>query len=923
MRASGAAAMLSGVVAGLARPGVDMRAFSPDQWRVLSPYLDQALDIAPEERAAWLGSIRAKNPVLATDLQTLLQEHGALGDEGFLETGATSLPSAAPVTGQTLGAYTLESPIGQGGMGTVWMARRSDGRFEGRAAMKFLNVALLGGGGEKRFRREGSFLARLAHPNIAHLIDAGVSAGGQPYLVLEYVEGHHIDVYCNEHALDVDARIRLFLDVIAAVAHAHANLIVHRDIKPSNVLVTGEGQVKLLDFGIAKLLEDETTEKAATALTGEGGRALTLAYAAPEQVTGTPVTTGTDVYALGVLFYVLATGKHPAESSLHSPADLMKAIVDTEPLRPSEIVAPADKLRRALRGDLDTIVAKAMKKNPAERYVSVTAFADDLRRYLQDQTISARPDTLAYRVAKFFRRNRLAASLAAVAFAAIIAGVVGTAIQARTARIERDFAFRQLSRAEAINDLNTFVLADAAPSAKSFVNELIGRAEEMVGRQQSPDDANQLEVRMSVGDQYRGLGEYAKAHRLLTEAYQRARALPDPAMRARTACALAQTLASESDVSGAEKLIQEGLGELPDETRFLLDRVGCLLRSSLVALKKATNSKDAVASAEAAQRALRQWPFPTGARELDTLTILATAYRHAGQVREALAAFEQASARLTALGYGETHRAQVLFNNWGTALLAWGRPLDAERVLHRAIAIGQDHRADLPAPLVVNYARSLKELGRFEEAADYADRAYSTAQKLGDNGALIESSLMRTGIYRSKGDLERTDQLLSETEPILRRTLRRGQHHAFASLALERGLTARARGDAQSALDFANQAMAIAEASLKESREALGLIPGFLVSRSEIELQLHQPDKAAEDARRALKMSLDVAQPGTLSSKVGRAHLALGRALEAQGQPQEARAAFRSAAEHLQSALGPDHLETRAAGKLAEPELQL
>jgi len=238
-----------------------MRAFSPDQWRVLSPYLDQALDIAPEERAAWLGSIRAQNPVLATDLQTLLQEHGALGDEGFLETGATSLPSAAPVTGQTLGAYTLESPIGQGGMGTVWMARRSDGRFEGRAAMKFLNVALLGGGGEKRFRREGSFLARLAHPNIAHLIDAGVSAGGQPYLVLEYVEGHHIDVYCNEHALDVDARIRLFLDVIAAVAHAHANLIVHRDIKPSNVLVTGEGQVKLLDFGIAKLLEDESTEK--------------------------------------------------------------------------------------------------------------------------------------------------------------------------------------------------------------------------------------------------------------------------------------------------------------------------------------------------------------------------------------------------------------------------------------------------------------------------------------------------------------------------------------------------------------------------------------------------------------------------------------------------------------------------------------
>jgi serine/threonine-protein kinase len=900
-----------------------MHAFSPDRWRVLSPYLDEALDIAPEERADWLESIRKQNPALATDLQTLLREHGALGDEGFLDAGAPTLPSSAPRAGQTLGAYTLESPIGQGGMGTVWAARRSDGRFEGRAAIKFLNVALLGGGGEQRFKREGSFLARLAHPNIAHLIDAGVSAGGQPYLVLEYVEGHHLDAYCSEHALDIDARIRLFLDVIAAVAHAHANLIVHRDIKPSNVLVTAEGQVKLLDFGIAKLLEDEAAENAATVLTREGGRALTLAYAAPEQVTGTPVTTGTDVYALGVLLYLLVSGKHPAESVLRSPADLMKAIVDTEPPRPSEVVASSDKLRRALRGDLDTIVAKALKKDPAERYVSVTAFADDLRRYLEHQTISARPDTLVYRVTKFVRRNRLAGALAAAAFIATVAGVVGTAIQARTARIERDFALRQLSRAEAINELNAFVLSDSAPSGKPFVNELVGRAEEMVRRQGNPNDLNQVELRLSVGGQYLTLAEYAKAHRLLTEAYQRARALPDPSTRARTACALAQALAREGDLPEAERLIQEGLGELPDEARFALDRVGCLLRGSEIAVKVG-HSKDAVARAEAAQRALSQSPFQSGARELDVLINLATGYRHAGQVREAIATFEQASARLTDLGYDQTLRAQVLFNNWGTGLLSWGRPLDSERVLRKAVAIGQDHRAgaDVPPPLLVNYARCLKELGRFDEAADYADRAYSTAQELGDKRAVIESLLMRTGIYRSQGDLERAAQLLSEAEPIFRRSLRPGQH-AFASLALERGLTAQARGDAQAALDFANQAVGILEASLKESREGLGLMPNFLVSRSEIELQLHDRDKAAEDARRALKMSLDAAQPGTLSSKVGRAYVALGRALEAHDQPKEARAALRSGVEHLQSALGSDHLETRAARKLAELEVKL
>src|SRR5215467_9598158 len=243
-----------------------MCAFSPDQWRVLSPYLDQAFDVSPEERPAWLESLRQENPALATDLEGLLREHDSLGDEGFLQTVVVKLPSTAPLTGQPIGAYTLEAPIGQGGMGTVWVARRSDGRFEGRAAVKFLNIALLGGASEVRFKREGSILARLAHPYIAHLIDAGVSATGQPYLILEYVEGSQIDKYCSEHARELPERIQLFLDVLAAVAHAHANLIIHRDIKPSNVLVTRDGRVKLLDFGIAKLLENDASSGAATVL---------------------------------------------------------------------------------------------------------------------------------------------------------------------------------------------------------------------------------------------------------------------------------------------------------------------------------------------------------------------------------------------------------------------------------------------------------------------------------------------------------------------------------------------------------------------------------------------------------------------------------------------------------------------------------
>src|SRR5712692_1772922 len=584
-----------------------MPAFSPEHWRVLSPYLDQALDISPEEREPWLALLREQNPALAAELQTLLKEHHALGDEGFLQSDAATLPSPAPLTGQTVGAYTLESPIGQGGMGTVWVARRSDSRFEGRAAVKFLNVAFLGGAGEERFKREGSFLARLAHPNIAHLIDAGVSASGQPYLVLEHVEGNQIDEYCNDHALDTEARIRLFLNVLAAVAHAHANLIVHRDIKPSNVLVTDDGQVKLLDFGIAKLLEDETPSGGATALTREGERALTLAYAAPEQVTGAPVTTGTDVFALGLLLYLLLAGKHPAESSLHSQAALIKAIVDTEPPRPSDVVAPTSKLRRTLRGDLDTIVAKALKKNPAERYESVTAFADDLRRYLRQQTISARPDTLAYRARKFVGRNRTAVALAGAALIATVAGVIGTMMQARTARIERDFALRQLSRAAAINDLNSIVLSDAAPSGKSFtVNDLLARAEQLVEDQRGADNADRVELLISIGSQYVAHDEYPKARRLLEQAYTLARALPERSTRARASCALAEALTD--DLRRAERLIQEGLGELPDDARFALDRVFCLQRGSGVAYSR-DQFNDAIARAQGAQRALSQSPF--------------------------------------------------------------------------------------------------------------------------------------------------------------------------------------------------------------------------------------------------------------------------------------------------------------------------
>jgi len=438
-----------------------MSTLSPDEWQVLSPYLDRALAMTDEERGEWLSSLGERDPALAAQLAELLSEHRVLAQEGFLENRQFAVPNATGLAGQTLGPYTLISQIGQGGMGSVWLARRSDGRFERQAAVKFVNIALAGRATEERFKREGSILGRLTHPHIADLLDAGVSSDGQPYLILEYVDGEAIDQYCDEHKLDVDARVRLFLDVLAAVAHAHANLIVHRDIKPSNVLVRKDGQVKLLDFGIAKLLEGEGSSASATQLTLEGGGALTPQFAAPEQVTGGAVTTATDVYALAVLLYLILTGQHPAGPGPHSPARLLKAITETEPLRPSDTTSSAnaesiaekrattpDKLQRVLRGDLDTIIVKALKKNPQERYASVTGFADDLQRYLKHEPISARPDALGYRAAKFLRRNRTVAALSATAIVLVIGSLsTGLYVANRQRKIaEQRFAqVRQLA----------------------------------------------------------------------------------------------------------------------------------------------------------------------------------------------------------------------------------------------------------------------------------------------------------------------------------------------------------------------------------------------------------------------------------------------------------------------------------------------
>lgn len=907
-----------------------MPTMPPERWQEISPHLDHLLSLPADERSAWLDCFRQEKPNLADLLQKLLEEHSMLAREGFLDAAPLRPENPSSLAGQTIGAYTLVSPIGQGGMGSVWLAERSDGRFDRRVAVKFLHYAVATQEGAERFKREGRILGQFAHPHIAELIDAGVTAKGEPYLVLEYVHGEQIDQYCDQRRLDVDARIRLFLDVLGAVTQAHASLIVHRDIKPSNVLVRDDGQVKLLDFGIAKLLAEEGNPSVAAQLTVEGG-ALTPQFAAPEQVTGGPITTATDVYALGALLFLLLTGQHPAGPGPHSPADLVKSITEVDAPLSSQTVALAnniasaemrattpEKLRRQLRGDLDTIVRKMLKKSPAERYPSVTAVADDLQRFLNLMPISARPDTLTYKVAKFARRNGVGVALAIFALFAVISGTVATLVQFRIARQQRDFAFRELARADRVNSLSQFLVSDAAGSSTPLTaSDLLDRAVHIVERENYANDAgNHIKILVSLGLQFYDREENEKAEQLLEQAYQLSRKMQEASARAQASCALAVAASRSGKHDRADALIQEGLREISDDPQFALDRVFCLLRGSEVSTTEGA-AQEAIMQAQSAKSVLENSTLSTGNLRLSAAEDLATAYSLAGRHREAIGEFSLASAQMSDLGYDDTRSAASLYQAWGLALMLAGQLAEAEKTYRRAIDIRLSaYGDDASSPTLLNsYADALLALRRLEDAAKYAEEAYDKAQQFRDAVTLKQSLMERSKIYREEHDFVRSAAMLDQVEPLLRRDLPPG-HYAFARLAQERALLAEAEGDSAKALQLVNKAVPMVELAIKSGGQGAFMLPNLLSQRSRLELSAHESDKAEADAARALSLAQAAAGAGTYSTNIGYAHLALGRALQALGKTDEARAAFRAAAENFEKSEGADHPDTRTAKQL-------
>lgn len=704
------------------------------RWREVNAWLDHGLALPESERAPWLDSIRAENPETACLLEELLSEHRALAAEHFLEGPLATFMTGSPWVGQTVGAYTLMASIGQGGMGSVWLARRSDGRFERQVAIKFLSIAVGSETGVQRFRREGRILGQLTHPHIAELIDAGVTDRGEPYLVLEYVEGEPIDRYCDRRSLSVESRIRLFRDVLLAVAHAHTNLVVHRDIKPSNVLVDKDGQVKLLDFGIATLLQREGAAPAATRLTLEGGAGLTPLFASPEQISGGAITTATDVYSLGVLLFLLLTGQHPTGPGPHSPAELIRAITEKEPpsgsgtagssgaeARAKARATTPEKLRRQLRGDPDIIMARALRKDPQERYPSAAAMADDLLRYLGHEPIHARPDTLLYVGTRFLRRYWAPVSAVAIIVASLAAGLY-IANHERAIAEQRFAQLRQLS--VQLFDLDTAIrrLPGSTAARERLVSialkYLDGLADSVHGNPELMEEIGEGYLRVARVEGVPtdlNLGEPAKAEASLTKADE----VTDRLLASRPKNASALFLSAQ--IANARMILaqeEHRNGDAAAQARRSADRLDACLKLGPVhgdELKTATalylnigmvevnmhSYADAIPYAHRVVEMSRAMPSPE-VRTAQGLTLLSESERYEGDLDGALRDIGEARSLLEKATYADPG----------------GRMLDEFGILLReGLLLGEDGAVNL---------------GRPREAVDPLQRAFDMAESVAE-----------------------------------------------------------------------------------------------------------------------------------------------------------------------------------------------
>jgi serine/threonine protein kinase len=625
-----------------------MQNFAPGDLKEVLALLQTGLELPVEQREAWLAALDASKTRLKPTLAALLQKHAEHETDDFLKhltrfTADTTADGAAtvapqPVVGGIVGPYRLLGPVGEGGMSSVWLAERTDGVLRRKIALKLPHWWALSKLTE-RATQEREILASLEHPNIGRLYDAGITGDGRPYLALEYIEGKAIDVYCREHELDVRARVALIAQIARAVAYAHSRLIVHRDLKPSNILVDSQGQVHLLDFGIAKLIEEGSA--ANKVLTQVGVRVLTPEYASPEQITGSAITTESDVYSLGVVAYELLAGERPY--SFKSPLTADWDVLTSEVRAPST-VARERTTARNLRGDLDTIILKTLKKEPGERYATAAAFADDLDRYLRGDPVLARPDSAGYRLRKFAVKHRIAVSAAAAVVLALAAGLAVASWQLRIARAEK-------KRAEDVKEFVASIFRSADPyftgAQQMKASELLTLAKERIDREMASQPQSSVELLAIVGEAQANLEEYDAARATLQAALDlAARKLPDGNIHTAQARAqLAMLHANEREFELAKRELDAVIQELRDYGRpAVRTLVNALQTRGFVAGDEGDGERAIADMREAVEIAEES----LGANDSETILAkrqLAQEYLMAGRLPEAVEASREAFSR--------------------------------------------------------------------------------------------------------------------------------------------------------------------------------------------------------------------------------------------------------------------------------------
>jgi len=861
------------------------------QWARAKELFQQAAALPSDQRAAFLRVQCGSDLNLLDEVETLLNLDDAAGSFMTVDT-EDRITLRQPAAGDAVGPWRLVRLIGVGGMGSVWLARRSDDEFERQVAVKFIRPEADQATVFRRFAREKKMLAGLDHPSIARLFDAGITEDGNPFIVMEYVDGLPLDQFCDERRLTIRERLELFVHICAAVQHAHASLVIHRDLKPVNILVRSDAWPVLLDFGIAKVTDP--SGPLGDARDGRTiGRLMTPDYASPEQLLGDTVTTASDVFSLGVILYEILTGRHPFKVEQQLYRDFENAVCAGEPDPPSRAVQNADarmrtteqKARRLLEGDIDMIVSLALRKEAHERYASVEQLADDIRRHLNGLPVRARPTTWGYRVRKFVRRNRYALTGVAAAFVALMAlsGVLlwrteQLTEQRNIARQAEERATRKAETAEQVTQFIEHMIESANPEsgepADLKVREALDLAAARLDHELADEPLVAAAVRQSLGRSYRSLGRYEEAAAQLNKAlaiYQDHKATDAPEV-ASCLVSLGHLYYETGDYEAARDRLREALDIRRTLNKETADGTTAAVLTSLGLVEhRLGRSEQAERHCQDALDMDRKLYGSVSGNVATDLGNLGVLYDDAGRFDDAEKAYRE-SLKIYRKVYGPTHPAvSTGLSNLGTLLVKKGRYDQADPLLREALEIDRKNLGPKHPDLSVslsNLGAVYRARGNYEQAIELLKESLAIDREVfGDHHVAVAYGLNGVGTILVK------EKRYADAVPMLREALailrdNYGESHRLSAACATNLAAALIR------LDRLDEAERLLESAEKAQRELLGRHPQ-LARTLAVRAELQEKRGSIHSAERLLSEALGIRQ-----ATLGNEHPATTRLVE-------------------------------------------